>query len=90
MARTPQPPGRSTTVLLVQQIVNGLALGAVFTLVALAFSVNMGILGVLNAPPCLSGGLASPRLSAGRGAVPDGLAPLVAAHDVDEEVAGFA
>ncbi|MDP8958160.1 MAG: branched-chain amino acid ABC transporter permease [Actinomycetota bacterium] len=34
--------------LLAQQVVNGLFLGAVFTLVALAFSLNMGILGVLN------------------------------------------
>lgn len=34
--------------LLLQQLVNGLMLGAVFTLVALAFSLNMGILGVLN------------------------------------------
>lgn len=34
--------------LLLQLLVNGLMLGAVFTLVALAFSLNMGILGVLN------------------------------------------
>src|SRR4051794_37480750 len=34
--------------MLLQQLVNGLALGAVYTLVALAFSLVMGILGVLN------------------------------------------
>lgn len=34
--------------MLLQQVVNGLTLGAVYTLVALAFSLVMGILGVLN------------------------------------------
>jgi branched-chain amino acid transport system permease protein len=34
--------------MLLQQLVNGLTLGAVYTLVALAFSLVMGILGVLN------------------------------------------
>jgi branched-chain amino acid transport system permease protein len=33
---------------LLQQIVNGLTLGAVYTLIALSFSLVMGILGVLN------------------------------------------
>jgi branched-chain amino acid transport system permease protein len=33
---------------LVQQLVNGLTLGAVYTLIALSFSLIMGILGVLN------------------------------------------
>lgn len=33
---------------LLQQAVNGLTLGAVYTLIALAFSVVMGILGILN------------------------------------------
>ena len=31
-----------------QQLLNGLTLGAVYTLVALAFSLVMGVLGVLN------------------------------------------
>jgi branched-chain amino acid transport system permease protein len=31
-----------------QQIVNGLTLGAVYTLIALSFSLVMGILGILN------------------------------------------
>ena len=31
-----------------QQFLNGLTLGAVYTLVALAFSLVMGVLGVLN------------------------------------------
>lgn len=35
-------------VLFFQQLINGLFLGTVYTLVALAFSLNMGILGVLN------------------------------------------
>jgi branched-chain amino acid transport system permease protein len=34
--------------MLIQQLVNGLTLGAVYTLVALSFSLVMGILGVLN------------------------------------------
>jgi branched-chain amino acid transport system permease protein len=34
--------------MLLQQLVNGLTLGAVYTLVALAFSLVMGILGILN------------------------------------------
>lgn len=34
--------------MLMQQLVNGLTLGAVYTLVALAFSLVMGILGILN------------------------------------------
>jgi branched-chain amino acid transport system permease protein len=34
--------------MLLQQIVNGLTLGAVYTLVALSFSLVMGILGILN------------------------------------------
>lgn len=34
--------------MLIQLIVNGLLLGSIYTLVALAFSLNMGILGVLN------------------------------------------
>ncbi len=34
--------------MLIQQIVNGLTLGAVYTLIALSFSLVMGILGVLN------------------------------------------
>lgn len=34
--------------MLLQQIVNGLTLGAVYTLIALSFSLVMGILGVLN------------------------------------------
>jgi branched-chain amino acid transport system permease protein len=34
--------------LLLQQLVNGLTLGAVYTLIALSFSLVMGILGVLN------------------------------------------
>lgn len=34
--------------MLIQQIVNGLLLGSIYALVALAFSLNMGILGVLN------------------------------------------
>ena len=33
---------------LLQQIVNGLTLGAVYTLIALSFSLVMGILGILN------------------------------------------
>jgi branched-chain amino acid transport system permease protein len=33
---------------LIQQLVNGLTLGAVYTLIALSFSLVMGILGVLN------------------------------------------
>jgi branched-chain amino acid transport system permease protein len=33
---------------LLQQLVNGLTLGAVYTLIALSFSLVMGILGVLN------------------------------------------
>jgi branched-chain amino acid transport system permease protein len=35
-------------ILFVQQLLNGIVLGALFTLVALAFSLNMGVLGVLN------------------------------------------
>lgn len=34
--------------MLIQQLVNGLTLGAVYTLIALSFSLVMGILGVLN------------------------------------------
>ena len=34
--------------MLLQQIVNGLTLGAVYTLIALSFSLVMGILGILN------------------------------------------
>jgi len=34
--------------MLLQQLVNGLTLGAVYTLIALSFSLVMGILGVLN------------------------------------------
>ena len=34
--------------MLLQQLVNGLTLGAVYTLVALSFSLVMGILSVLN------------------------------------------
>lgn len=34
--------------MLLQQLVNGLTLGAVYTLVALSFSIVMGILGILN------------------------------------------
>jgi branched-chain amino acid transport system permease protein len=34
--------------LLLQQLVNGLTLGAVYTLIALSFSLVMGILGILN------------------------------------------
>ena len=34
--------------MLIQQIVNGLTLGAVYTLIALSFSLVMGILGILN------------------------------------------
>ncbi|MEP9380010.1 branched-chain amino acid ABC transporter permease [Aquabacter sp. CN5-332] len=34
--------------LLLQQVVNGLTLGAVYTLIALSFSLVMGILGILN------------------------------------------
>ncbi len=34
--------------MLLQQIVNGLTLGAVYTLVALSFSLVMGILSILN------------------------------------------
>lgn len=34
--------------MLVQVVVNGLLLGGIYTIVALAFSLNMGILGVLN------------------------------------------
>ena len=34
--------------MLAQQLVNGLTLGAVYTLIALSFSLVMGILGVLN------------------------------------------
>src|SRR4051794_28668294 len=41
-----RPPTREAVLL--QQIVNGLTLGAVYTLVALSFSLVMGILGILN------------------------------------------
>src|SRR5690606_25743911 len=34
--------------MLLQQFINGLTLGAVYTLIALAFSLVMGILGILN------------------------------------------
>jgi len=34
--------------MLIQQLVNGLTLGAVYTLIALSFSLVMGVLGVLN------------------------------------------
>lgn len=34
--------------MLIQQLVNGLTLGAVYTLIALSFSLVMGILGILN------------------------------------------
>ena len=34
--------------MLIQQFVNGLTLGAVYTLIALSYSLVMGILGVLN------------------------------------------
>ena len=34
--------------MLLQQLVNGLTLGAVYTLLALSFSLVMGILGILN------------------------------------------
>ena len=34
--------------MLIQQLVNGLTLGAVYTLIALSYSLVMGILGVLN------------------------------------------
>src|SRR3954471_5553541 len=34
--------------MLLQQVVNGLTLGAVYTLIALSFSLVMGILGILN------------------------------------------
>jgi len=34
--------------MLAQQIVNGLTLGAVYTLIALSFSLVMGILSILN------------------------------------------
>src|ERR1700749_2423444 len=34
--------------MLLQQVVNGLTLGAVYTLLALSFSIVMGILGILN------------------------------------------
>ena len=34
--------------MLLQQLVNGLTLGAVYTLVALGFSLVMGVLGILN------------------------------------------
>ena len=34
--------------MLAQQLVNGLTLGAVYTLIALSFSLVMGILGILN------------------------------------------
>lgn len=34
--------------MLLQQLINGLTLGAVYTLIALAFSLVMGILGILN------------------------------------------
>ena len=39
---------RKTIHVLAQQLVNGLTLGAVYTLIALSFSLVMGILGVLN------------------------------------------
>lgn len=38
----------SRGIVLLQQLVNGLTLGAVYTLIALSFSLVMGILGVLN------------------------------------------
>src|SRR4051794_31287652 len=41
-----RPPTREAVLL--QQLVNGLTLGAVYTLIALSFSLVMGILGVLN------------------------------------------
>src|SRR5260370_8360284 len=34
--------------MLLQQLVNGVTLGAVYTLLALSFSIVMGILGILN------------------------------------------
>src|SRR5258706_5191469 len=34
--------------MLLQQLVNGLTLGAIYTLLALSFSIVMGILGILN------------------------------------------
>src|SRR3954470_8249280 len=34
--------------MLLQQLVNGLTLGAVYTLIALSYSLVMGILGILN------------------------------------------
>ena len=34
--------------MLLQQVVNGLTLGAVYTLIALSFSLVMGILSILN------------------------------------------
>ena len=34
--------------MLIQQLVNGLTLGAVYTLLALSYSLVMGILGILN------------------------------------------
>ena len=34
--------------MILQQLVNGLTLGAVYTLIALSFSLVMGILGILN------------------------------------------
>ena len=34
--------------MLLQQLVNGITLGAIYTLIALSFSLVMGILGVLN------------------------------------------
>ncbi len=48
--RLPFPVGyRGETIhVLAQQLVNGLTLGAVYTLIALSFSLVMGILGVLN------------------------------------------
>src|SRR4051794_1733910 len=41
---------RSTieTFMLLQQLVNGLTLGAIYTLLALSFSIVMGVLGILN------------------------------------------
>jgi branched-chain amino acid transport system permease protein len=45
--RAPIIPTRRKTMLL-QQVVNGLTLGAVYTLIALSFSLVMGILSILN------------------------------------------
>jgi branched-chain amino acid transport system permease protein len=48
---SPNPPYKSQEArraVLLQQLVNGLTLGAVYTLIALSFSLVMGILGILN------------------------------------------